>query len=221
MIRNLQFSPNLYCILNLQHEIGTKRWPWKIQIFSLHQSFGLAPSPNSHCEFPITLSVSLSLRLSFSLSVCVRLCPFLFMKGTEMLLEYRTRLAVQANPACRCDFDANSFAYDHTTMSIPVLVRSPKSSMVGPGQYLDGWPPGNTWCCRLSILFAFSTLTRIFSCLLALFVPGPTCKSCCYESAGPWVALGGYRFSAFWLRSSVVSVLISLISDMHPRVLKY
>ena len=25
--------------------------------------------------------------------------------------------------------------------------------------------------------------------------------------------IGGYRFSAFWLRSSVVSVLISLISD--------
>ena len=26
--------------------------------------------------------------------------------------------------------------------------------------------------------------------------------------------VAGYRFSAFWLRSSVVSVLISLISDM-------
>ena len=29
---------------------------------------------------------------------------------------------------------------------------------------------------------------------------------------GGWAGLG-YRFSAFWLRSSVVSVLISLISD--------
>ena len=29
-------------------------------------------------------------------------------------------------------------AYDHTTMNTPVLVRSPKLSIVGPGQYLDG-----------------------------------------------------------------------------------
>ena len=53
-------------------------------------------------------------------------------------------------------------AYDHTTMNTPVLVWSPKLSTVGPGQYLDGWPPGNTWCCRLlfpscnTTLFEFS-----------------------------------------------------------------
>ena len=41
-------------------------------------------------------------------------------------------------------------AYDHTTINILVLVWSPKSRMVGPGQYLDGWPPGNTCCCRLA-----------------------------------------------------------------------
>ena len=46
-------------------------------------------------------------------------------------------------------------AYGHTTMNTPVLVRSPKLSMVGPGQYLDGSPPGNTWCCRLHHLFFF------------------------------------------------------------------
>ena len=33
--------------------------------------------------------------------------------------------------------------YGHTTLNTPVLVRSPKLSNVGPGQYLDGRPPGN------------------------------------------------------------------------------
>jgi len=34
----------------------------------------------------------------------------------------------------------------HTMLKIPVLVRSPKSSNIGRGQYLGGWPPGNTAC---------------------------------------------------------------------------
>ena len=34
--------------------------------------------------------------------------------------------------------DTLSFAYDHTTLKAPVLVRSPKLSSVGPAQYLDG-----------------------------------------------------------------------------------
>ena len=38
-------------------------------------------------------------------------------------------------------------AYDHTMLNIPVLVRSQKSSSIGPGQYLDGGPLGNTGCC--------------------------------------------------------------------------
>ena len=40
-------------------------------------------------------------------------------------------------------------AYDHTMLNIPVLVRSQKSSSIGPGQYLDGKSLGNTGCCRL------------------------------------------------------------------------
>ena len=39
--------------------------------------------------------------------------------------------------------------YGHTTLNTPVLVRSPKLSNVGPGQYLDGRLPGNTGCRRL------------------------------------------------------------------------
>lgn len=35
---------------------------------------------------------------------------------------------------------------DHTTLKAPLLVRSAKLSSVGSGQYLDGWPPGNTRC---------------------------------------------------------------------------
>ena len=38
--------------------------------------------------------------------------------------------------------------YGHITLKTPVLVRSPKLSNVEPGQYLDGWPPGNTRCSR-------------------------------------------------------------------------
>ena len=39
--------------------------------------------------------------------------------------------------------------YGHTTLNTPVLVRSPKLSNVGPGQYLDGRLPGNTGCRNL------------------------------------------------------------------------
>ena len=42
-----------------------------------------------------------------------------------------------------------SFANGHTTLNAPLLVRSAKLSNVGSGQYLDGWPPGNTRCCWL------------------------------------------------------------------------
>src|SRR5579859_5837701 len=42
-------------------------------------------------------------------------------------------------------FSANG----HTTLKAPVLVRSPKLSNVGLGEYLDGRPPGNTRCCWL------------------------------------------------------------------------
>ena len=42
-----------------------------------------------------------------------------------------------------------SFAYGHTTLNTPDLVWSRKLSRVGPGQYLDGRPPGNTRCCKL------------------------------------------------------------------------
>ena len=46
-----------------------------------------------------------------------------------------------------------------------------------------------------------------------------TSTALCPVSAAPGVPAGDngvYRFSAFWLRSSVVSVLISLISDTSP-----
>ena len=45
-------------------------------------------------------------------------------------------------------FGKGTVAYDHTTLKAPVLVRSPQLSSVGPAQYLDGWPPGNSRCCR-------------------------------------------------------------------------
>ena len=39
--------------------------------------------------------------------------------------------------------------YGHTTLNTPVLVRSPKLSNVGPGQYFDGRLPGKTGCRKL------------------------------------------------------------------------
>ena len=38
-------------------------------------------------------------------------------------------------------------------LSTPVLVRSPKLSSIEPSQYLGGWPPGNTRCCKLFATF--------------------------------------------------------------------
>ena len=51
-------------------------------------------------------------------------------------------------------------AYDHTTLSTPVLVWSLKLSSVEPAQYLDGWPPGNSRCCGLLFFFS-STMTSV------------------------------------------------------------
>ena len=39
--------------------------------------------------------------------------------------------------------------FGHTTLNTPVLVRSPKLSNVGPGQYLDGRLPGKTGSRKL------------------------------------------------------------------------
>ena len=50
--------------------------------------------------------------------------------------------------------------YGHTSMATPDLVRSRKLSRVGPGQYLDGRPPGNTRCCMLF----FSLTQKLKSC---------------------------------------------------------
>ena len=61
---------------------------------------------------------------------------------------------------------SHSIVYDHTTLNTPVLVRSPKLSMVGPGQYLDGWPPGNTWCRRHQ---SFSFARRFIFVFLGFF----------------------------------------------------
>lgn len=55
-----------------------------------------------------------------------------------------------------------NFVNDHTTSKILVLVRSPKSSDVGRGQYLDGWPLGNTACCwHLNFLSQIQMFSQI------------------------------------------------------------
>ena len=56
-----------------------------------------------------------------------------------------------------------SFANGHTTLNAPLLVRSAKLSNVGSGQYLDGWPPGNTRCCWLFFWHYYVFIFWLFS----------------------------------------------------------
>ena len=53
-------------------------------------------------------------------------------------------------------------ANGHITLKAPVLVRSPQLSNVESGQYLDGWPPGNTRCCWLFVTRYFSENNYFF-----------------------------------------------------------
>ncbi len=57
------------------------------------------------------------------------------------------------------------FAYGHTTLSTPDLVRSRKLSRVGPVSTWMGRPPGNTRCCKLLLFlhWAANTLLSSFS----------------------------------------------------------
>ena len=63
-------------------------------------------------------------------------------------------------PIIRSRYPSKLFAYGHTTLITPDLVRSRKLSRVGPGQYLDGRPPGNTRCCKLFLNAATCMVTR-------------------------------------------------------------
>ena len=51
--------------------------------------------------------------------------------------------------------------YGHITLKTPVLVRSPKLTNVERGQYVDGWPPRNTACCRFFNCFTWFCLPGI------------------------------------------------------------
>ncbi len=59
----------------------------------------------------------------------------------------------------------STVAYDHIMLKTPVLVRSPQLSNVEPGQYLDGWPPGNTGCCRHFTFFFLSSFLSLSVCI--------------------------------------------------------
>ena len=76
-------------------------------------------------------------------------------------------------------------------------------------------------CCCCCCCCCYWTLPHGVPCLPTLFTRSgrlaPSGRVGLPE--GRWfqgVQVSGHRFSAFWLRSSVVSVLISLISDMSP-----
>ena len=89
------------------------------------------------------------------------LINFYFVDTKLFILANRLLLAINRQNHCTYG------AYDHTTVNAPVLFRSPKLSIVGSCQYLDGWPPGNSWCCRL--LHSFFYLLFLFY-LFTLFI---------------------------------------------------
>ena len=99
------------------------------------------------CEFPkcgnldCIISGSGGLRSRSPLDICSRqafTCDHWRRVGVwpGTRLQINDRLAAAVN------------AYGHTTPSTPDLVCSRKLSRVGPGEYLDQRPPGNTGCCQ-------------------------------------------------------------------------
>ena len=88
-------------------------------------------------------------------------------------------VAVVADTNRPCRGAAN--VYGHIMLNIPVLVWSLKSSNIEPGQYLDGWPPGNTGCCRLLNLKIelFQQIVCVMFDLRCLWTPMVN-KSTCY-----------------------------------------
>ena len=93
-----------------------------------------------------------------------------------------------------------STSFDHTMVKAPDPIRTPKLSTIGPAQYCGGGPRGNRRC-RMFLPF----------CSTAGFEPhNARWASGSISESNPIIK---HTFSAFWLRSSVVSVLISLISD--------
>ena len=48
-------------------------------------------------------------------------------------------------------------------LKAPVLVWSLKLSSIEPCEYLDGWPPGNTWCCRPNLFPTFFPIKSLIN----------------------------------------------------------
>ena len=94
----------------------------------------------------------------------------------------------------------SSTSYAHTMVKPPDPIRTPKLSTIGPAQYCGGGPRGNRRC-RMFLSF----------CSTARFEPHNARSAS--GSISDSNSIIKHTFSAFWLRSSVVSVLISLISD--------
>ena len=95
-------------------------------------------------------------------------------------------------------------SYGHTTVKAPYPIRTAKLSTVGPDQYYGRGLRGNLRCCMsfyfFQNLFYFQKRLRLQENL----------RDCAYSARKATHC--NHTFSAFWLRSSVVSVLISLIS---------
>ena len=95
-------------------------------------------------------------------------------------------------------------SYGHTTVKAPYPIRTAKLSTVGPDQYYGRGLRGNLRCCMSFFFFAnlffFQKRLRLQENLRDWAYSARKATPC------------NHTFSAFWLRSSVVSVLISLIS---------
>ena len=83
--------------------------------------------------------------------LCLLFCPILFVSVSKSAL--CTFLFFCYSRVGASTLRGKMFAFflvnGHTMLNTPVLVRSLKSSNIGPGEYLDGRPLGNTRCCWL------------------------------------------------------------------------
>ena len=125
-----------------------------------------------YCNYSITIFIFSSIpqklmlkymKSSFGLDICSYLTGFLYHKCFYsyfcIIHKNRAQWFELFHHPTICSFTR---ANGHITLKAPVLVRSPQLSNVESGQYLDGWPPGNTRCCWLFVTRYFSDNNSVF-----------------------------------------------------------
>ena len=143
---------------NHQATAHPARYRFKTNIYTAHTGL---------CNIPEGKQLSRSCRKTVRVCVCVCVCVcvsvLLQLSFIIFGLDFWRASGVTPSPTSFISIlFYSSYVYGHITLKTPVLVRSPKLSNVEPGQYLDGWPPGNTRCRRLFPLSFFHQSVYIY-----------------------------------------------------------